>query len=77
MELEGASTEQMPQVVQDYLTQHKMRTGLEYQSVFVGVGAATAVGEKTAKRYGQGSIAVLVKHGTEIAESLGLRESGL
>jgi hypothetical protein len=38
--------------VQIYLTQHKMRTGLEYQSVFVGVGAATAVGEKTAKRYG-------------------------
>jgi hypothetical protein len=40
------------QAVQDYLTQYKMRTGLEYQSVFVGMGAATAVGEKTARKYG-------------------------
>jgi hypothetical protein len=39
--------------VQYYLAQHKMRTGLEYQSLFVGIGPATAVGEETAKKYGQ------------------------
>jgi hypothetical protein len=38
--------------VQAYLKQHNMKTGLEYRSVFVGIGPATAVDEVTARKYG-------------------------
>jgi hypothetical protein len=38
--------------VQAYLGQHGMQTGLEYQSLFVGWGPATAVDEVTVKGYG-------------------------
>lgn len=58
------------QAVQDYLTQYKMRTGLEYQSVFVGMGAATAVGEKQ-----PGSMATLSSFGPRSRESCRWRHS--
>jgi hypothetical protein len=38
--------------VQAYLGQHGLHTGLEYQSLFVGWGPATAVGEVTVRKYG-------------------------
>jgi len=38
--------------VQAYLHRHGIRTGLTYQSVFVGWNAGTAVTEETARKYG-------------------------
>jgi hypothetical protein len=40
------------EAVQKYLAQHRLKAGTEYQSVFVGFGAATAVDQERAKRFG-------------------------
>jgi hypothetical protein len=43
---------ELEEKVQTYLSQHEIRPGLTYQSLFVGWDAGTAVEERTVRKYG-------------------------